>query len=422
MGILLISSIIVGAIAGLLARLILRRFLPDPILTLTGAVLVGILGASLASFARYLLLGFYGLNLLSILVATMGSILLLVIYVLVKVATVRTYRGNADTSRSSQRDNLAANAEMQRTPEEPQRAPEEPQRLRQSEEPGRQETKAIFISYRRDETAGYAGRIADRFIEHFGEDRVFRDLDSLEPGLDFAEVIQSAVDSTEVMIAVIGKNWVTATDAAGRKRLEDPDDYVRVEIATALKRNTRVIPLLVQGAAMPSAEELPEDLAPLTRRNAFELHDFSWNEEVQRLITTLDKVLGRTNLRERYLLWVDDNPDNNRSERHRMERQGATITLATSTEEALNKVGQESYDVIISDMGRREGGSENYKAGYDLLDNLQRLEVRTPFIFYSGRNALTSAESESRGAFGSTSNPDKLLQLVSNAVHNIRNS
>ena len=191
----ILSWIIVGTIAGLLARLILRPFMPDPILTLrgiAGVVLVGILGASLGGFAAslFLGLGFSAVGVGSILVATMGSILLLVIYLLVKVATVRTYRGNADTGRSSQRDNLAANAEMQRTPEEPQRP-------WQSGEPGRQETKGIFISYRRDETAGYAGRIADRFIEHFGEDRVFRDLDSLEPGLDFAEVIQSAVDSTE---------------------------------------------------------------------------------------------------------------------------------------------------------------------------------------------------------------------------------
>jgi len=155
------------------------------------------------------------------------------------------------------------------------------------------DTKGIFISYRRDESSGYAGRIGDKFVEHFGEDRIFRDLDSIEPGLDFAEVIKRAVDSTEVMIVVIGRNWVTATDAAGQKRLENPDDYVRIEIATALKRNTRVIPLLVQGATMPRADELPEDLAPLTRRNAFELHDFSWNEELRRLINTLDKVLER---------------------------------------------------------------------------------------------------------------------------------
>jgi hypothetical protein len=80
--------------------------------------------------------------------------------------------------------------------------------------------------------------------------------------------------------------------------LENPDDYVRIEIATALERNTRVIPLLVQGATMPRADELPEDLAPLARRNAFELHDFSWNEEVGRLITTLDRVIERSRVEE----------------------------------------------------------------------------------------------------------------------------
>jgi hypothetical protein len=160
------------------------------------------------------------------------------------------------------------------------------------------DTKGIFISYRRDESAGYSGRIADRLVEHFGEDRIFRDIDSIEPGLDFVEAIQNAIDSSEVLIAVIGKNWLAATNAAGQKRLEIPDDYVRIEIATALQRNTRVIPLLVQGAVMPSAEELPDDLAPLTRRNAFELHESSWREEIQRLITTLDRVLERRPVEE----------------------------------------------------------------------------------------------------------------------------
>jgi TIR domain len=153
------------------------------------------------------------------------------------------------------------------------------------------DTKAVFISYRRDESAGYAGRIADSFEEHFGEDIIFRDIDSLEPGLDFAEAIESAIESSEVLIAVIGKNWLNATDAAGRKRLENPDDYVRTEIATALRRNIRVIPLLVQDAAMPSASELPEDLAPLSRRNAFELNDSSWRDDIRRLVNTLDRAI-----------------------------------------------------------------------------------------------------------------------------------
>ena len=152
------------------------------------------------------------------------------------------------------------------------------------------DTKAVFISYRRDAGAGYAGRIADALAEHFGEDKIFRDIDSLEPGLDFAEAIERAIDSSEVLIAVIGKNWLTVTDAAGQKRLENPDDYVRTEIATALKRNIRVIPLLIQGAAMPSARELPGDLAPISRRNAFEIHDSSWRDDVRRLVTTLERA------------------------------------------------------------------------------------------------------------------------------------
>src|SRR5829696_2982319 len=153
------------------------------------------------------------------------------------------------------------------------------------------DSERVFISYRRDESAGYAGRIADSFEEYFSGDKVFRDIDSLEPGLDFSEAIERALESSEVLVAVIGKNWLTATDAAGQRRLENPDDFVRVETATALKRNIRVVPLLVQGAAMPSARELPDDLAPLSRRNAFEIHDSSWRDDIQRLMTALERAI-----------------------------------------------------------------------------------------------------------------------------------
>ena len=152
-------------------------------------------------------------------------------------------------------------------------------------------SERVFINYRRDESAGYAGRIADSFEKYFGEGKIFRDIDSLEPGLDFSEAIERTLESSEVLVAVIGKNWLTATDAAGRRRLENPDDFVRVEIATALKRNMRVIPVLVQGASMPGTDELPEDLAPLTRRNAFELHDSSWGDDIRRLITVIERVI-----------------------------------------------------------------------------------------------------------------------------------
>ena len=154
-----------------------------------------------------------------------------------------------------------------------------------------EEPAGIFISYRRDESAGYAGRIADKFIEHFGEETVFRDIDSMEPGLDFVVAIERALESCAVVLVVIGRNWTTTLKEHEQTGQED---YMQLEVATALKRNdVRVIPVLVQGASMPRAEELPDDLSALRRRNAIELHDSSWNEEVRRLITTLDKVLER---------------------------------------------------------------------------------------------------------------------------------
>lgn len=178
-------------------------------------------------------------------------------------------------------------AKMQPPTLQREEQPPKPQREEQE-----RETKGVFISYRRDESAGYAGRIADSFQEHFGEDKVFLDIDSIEPGLDFAEAIERAVGSCEVLVSVIGRNWLTASDAAGRKRLENPDDYVRREIAAALQRNIRVIPVLIQGASMPSADELPNDLAPLARRNAFELHDSSWRDDLRRFNSALERVMG----------------------------------------------------------------------------------------------------------------------------------
>ena len=150
----------------------------------------------------------------------------------------------------------------------------------------------IFISYRRDDAAGHAGRLFDRLAQHFGRDRVFMDVAGIESGVDFIEAIERAVGSCDVLIVVIGRQWAQATNAAGNRRLEDPSDFVRLEAATALKRNVRVIPLLVESAQLPSADSLPEDLRTLTRRNAFELRDGRWEADMALLVGALDKVLG----------------------------------------------------------------------------------------------------------------------------------
>jgi hypothetical protein len=117
-------------------------------------------------------------------------------------------------------------------------------------------TGRIFISYRRDETAYPAGWLFDRLAEHFGHAQVFKDVDSIELGDDFVQVITRAVGSCDVLLALIGDEWLTITDEHGRRRLDDPNDFVRLEIEAALRRNVRIIPILVDGARMPDAGEL----------------------------------------------------------------------------------------------------------------------------------------------------------------------
>ena len=150
----------------------------------------------------------------------------------------------------------------------------------------------IFISYRRGETAYPAGWLYERLADHYGSDQVFKDVDDIELGDDFVEVITGAVGSCDVLLALIGGQWLTITDAHGRRRLDDPDDFVRLEIEAALARNVRVIPVLVDGAAMPSAEELPNSLAGLARRQALELSPDRFEFETGRLLRLLDEVLA----------------------------------------------------------------------------------------------------------------------------------
>ena len=145
----------------------------------------------------------------------------------------------------------------------------------------------ILISYRREDTAAYAGRLADRLKAHFGRDNVFVDIDTIQPGEDFLEAIDQSLRSSSVVVALIGRDWLNAADASGRRRLDRSDDFVRTEIAKALASRVRVIPALVGDAVMPEAKDLPEDLQPLTRRQAIEISDTRFHQDVDRLIQAL---------------------------------------------------------------------------------------------------------------------------------------
>ena len=149
----------------------------------------------------------------------------------------------------------------------------------------------IFISYRREETAYPAGWLYDRLADRFGGGQVFKDVDSIQLGDDFVEVITSAVGSCDVLLALIGPQWLTIADEHGR-RLDSRDDFVRLEIQAALTRNVRVIPILVDGARMPRAEELPDSLAELVRRQALELSPARFDFDTGRLLKVLDRALA----------------------------------------------------------------------------------------------------------------------------------
>ena len=148
----------------------------------------------------------------------------------------------------------------------------------------------IFISYRRQETAWPAGRLYDVLVKHFAAEQVFKDVDNIEPGDDFVERITAAVASCDVLLALIGPQWLTMTDENGARRLDNPEDYVRLEIEAALKRKIRVIPILVDEARMPRANELPPALAPLVRRNAVEINPLTF--DTRRLMTAVQNTLA----------------------------------------------------------------------------------------------------------------------------------
>src|SRR5271169_6222838 len=147
--------------------------------------------------------------------------------------------------------------------------------------------RAIFISYRRDDAEGQAGRLYDDLIRRFGEGSVFMDVVGIEPGLDFRKVIDKSVSSCGVLLSLIGPAWLDAKDKTGQRRLDDPSDFVRLETASALKRDIPVVPVLVAKAQMPSAGQLPDDLKELAYRNAVELTHARWDSDMDVLIRAL---------------------------------------------------------------------------------------------------------------------------------------
>jgi hypothetical protein len=152
----------------------------------------------------------------------------------------------------------------------------------------------VFISYRRQDAAAYAGRLHADLAGRYEKGRVFLDIDNLVAGADFSAQLHQAVSSSEVMLVVIGPHWLSADDVHGRRRIDNPDDFIHTEIAAALRQDKPVVPVLVGGAHMPQADSLPLDLRDLVRRQAAVLRDAHWEQDVTELLHALDALTGRT--------------------------------------------------------------------------------------------------------------------------------
>ena len=151
----------------------------------------------------------------------------------------------------------------------------------------------IFISYRREDSRWLAGRLFDRLAARFDRKQIFMDIDTVALGEDFVKAIENTVGNCDLLIAVIGAHWLTSKDGKGGRRLDNPEDFVRMEIATALRRDIRVIPVLVDGALMPPSIDLPDDLKQLVRRNALQVGETHFDDDCRRLLAAIEQVLEK---------------------------------------------------------------------------------------------------------------------------------
>ncbi|MEE4299958.1 MAG: toll/interleukin-1 receptor domain-containing protein [Pseudomonadales bacterium] len=153
---------------------------------------------------------------------------------------------------------------------------------------------AIFVSYRRADTSASAGRICDRLQAHFGDDQVFQDVDTVPLGVDFRTFVAQKLEKCDVLLVVMGDDWLGAEAGQETRRIDRPDDLVRLEVEAALQRDIPVIPVLVGARPVPSEQELPESLKDLSYRNGVEVRmDASFEGQLARLITAIESVLGR---------------------------------------------------------------------------------------------------------------------------------
>jgi hypothetical protein len=198
------------------------------------------------------------------------------VYIFIRVArAIKLFRNAEGTKRRSTTE----------TPSRPHPGPSPSQSI----PPAPRAPRTIFISYRRQDSSDVTGRIYDRLVQQFGKEAIFKDVDSIPLGVDFRGILDKAVGQCNLLLAVIGRQWLSSQNESGARRLDDPRDFVRIEIEAALRRDIPVIPLLVQGTGAPGENDLPPSLQALVYRNAIPIRpDPDFHHDVDRLIKGIE--------------------------------------------------------------------------------------------------------------------------------------
>lgn len=261
----------------------------------------------------------------------------------------------------------------------------------------------IFVSYQRADTAptahalGYALRLAGH--------EAFVDTGSIGVGELYRQVIANAVSTSHLMFALIGP----AFDA---RRLHEPTSVVTFEWQRARFHGATVVPVIVDGGAMPSDEQLPAALRWLSRRNALALRRGSFSADIEACVAAV-ATLAATPRRAARVLWVDDRPANNEAERKWLRPHGIVFDSVVSTEEALEQLTNENYDLVITDLGREHSSDQSATAGAAFLDQPIVRQGGPPVIVYAGTWAVVQRDAlVKRGALDVMSNREHLYASV----------
>jgi hypothetical protein len=222
----------------------------------------------------------------------------------------------------------------------------------------------IFLSYRREDATPYARLLKSELTVRFPDAPVFMDLDSIEPGLDFVEVIERAVSSCAVLVVLMGRQWATLTDEGGQRRLDDPDDFVRSEVQAALERGVRVIPVLVDGARPVRRRELPDELQKLARLNALELSAGRYPYDADRLFGVIQQVL--TEIRER-----EEAEQKAREEAEQKAQEKAEQKAREEAEQKAQEKAEQKAREEAERKAREEAERKAQKVAVQLVDDLQ---------------------------------------------------